>query len=481
MKFRDLNENTTKKLKHGSNRGAVNEFLIGSAVVAKFEAGMKPISQADVIRVAKETVASGKLSHTFEFENNEQTDKVVFQNIISNQQNIDDIMDIDETIKAMDSEIKGNVRFVNGDIFIKGWAKRIAKNGRPDEIEVKAAGEEDQKGTKVDIFVRYNNPETGPAPRVIRHISLKTGSNLVGQASPRTFEGLQKFMTTLGVTLDPIPNYGEDIQGDVEKVMSDIADDYGALTAGKNDEKQQKVINNIVRFMETHVALEDKKLLIVNVEKGDYSAQRVEKLRNALPTVDLETTYQKTGSRPDVRVHLAGKRNNYLWKIRYSQSGDRINSKGKYTPPRPKLVVEVGPLFKELASVKIQPKAEPQMAQPNDPNAKVEENLMTPKPEFGPTFDIVDDLHIYMRNDPDAYRKSYYPMLCNMQKALENKEKISVKKMMMPTIKQCGADYNKKFGLASNIDEIMTMEQARELAKKIYDEEVPLMRKGAYK
>ena len=86
-----------------------------------------------------------------------------------------------------------------------------------------------------------------------------------------------------------------------------------------------------------------------------------------------------------------------------------------------------------------------------------------------------------MRNDPDAYRKQYFPMLCNMQKALENKEKISVKKMMLPAIKQCGADYNKKFGLAGSIDELMTMEQKRELAKKIYDEEVPLMRKGAYK
>jgi len=96
MRLSNINESKTKKLKHGSNRGAVNEFLIGSAVVAKFEAGMKPISQADVIRVAKETVSSGKLSKTFEFENNDQTDKVIFQNIISNQQNIDDIMDIEE-------------------------------------------------------------------------------------------------------------------------------------------------------------------------------------------------------------------------------------------------------------------------------------------------------------------------------------------------------------------------------------------------
>ena len=51
--------------------------------------------------------------------------------------------------------------------------------------------------------------------------------------------------------------------------------------------------------------------------------------------------------------------------------------------------------------------------------------------EFGPTFDIVDDLHIYMRNNKDMYRSQYFPMLCNMQKAIQANEKISVKKLMM--------------------------------------------------
>ena len=117
----------------------------------------------------------------------------------------------------------------------------------------------------------------------------------------------------------------------------------------------------------------------------------------------------------------------------------------------------------------------------NDPNAKVEEALMKPSVEFGPTFDIVDDLHIYMRNNKDMYRSQYFPMLCNMQKAIQANEKISVKKLMMPTIRACGDAYNREYQLANTMEDLMTLEQARELAKKIYDEEMPLIRKGAYK
>jgi hypothetical protein len=117
----------------------------------------------------------------------------------------------------------------------------------------------------------------------------------------------------------------------------------------------------------------------------------------------------------------------------------------------------------------------------NDPNATVKENIMDTTKEFGPNYNIVDDLHVYMRNDSDVYRRQYFPMLCAMQEQLAKGKKISAKEVMMPVIKTCMASYNKKFNLANESSDIITDEDIKTLVKKIYTEEIPLIKKGVYK
>ena len=41
--------------------------------------------------------------------------------------------------------------------------------------------------------------------------------------------------------------------------------------------------------------------------------------------------------------------------------------------------------------------------------------------------------------------------------------------------------YNKKFNLANESSDIITDEDVKTLVKKIYTEEIPLIKKGAYK
>ena len=49
---------------------------------------------------------------------------------------------------------------------------------------------------------------------------------------------------------------------------------------------------------------------------------------------------------------------------------------------------------------------------------------------------------------------------------------------MMPTIRACGDAYNREYKLANTMEDLMTLEQARELAKKIYDEEMSQLEKA---
>ena len=71
-----------------------------------------------------------------------------------------------------------------------------------------------------------------------------------------------------------------------------------------------------------------------------------------MPNVDLASSF-KTGGRPAVIVHRKGSPRDILFQIRYTYQAPRINSKGKQMPERHRMFVEVGSLFKELATVSV--------------------------------------------------------------------------------------------------------------------------------
>ena len=144
-----------------------------------------------------------------------------------------------------------------------------------------------------------------------------------------------------------------------------------------------------------------------------------------------------------------------------------LRIRSKYSPAKVTNLIEKGPYLKVLTTVR--------------KNKPVKENIMDTTKEFGPNYNIVDDLHVYMRNESEVYRRQYFPMLCKMQEQLSAGKKISAKEVMMPVIKSCMASYNKKFNLANESSDIITDEDIKTLVKKIYTEEIPLIKKGVYK
>ena len=65
MRYLEIKEAAGDKLKHGSSRGHMGEYLIGSAVVAKLIAGADNITTDDVMSVMNQTSATENLSQTF--------------------------------------------------------------------------------------------------------------------------------------------------------------------------------------------------------------------------------------------------------------------------------------------------------------------------------------------------------------------------------------------------------------------------------
>lgn len=338
--------NKDAKLKHGSTRGHMGEYLLGGAVVAKMIIGDDDVTVEQVKAVLSRTSKTKDLSLTFM---SDEGDNIAFKNVISNEKNIADAKDIEALTSVMAEELAGAVKFANSDIYAKKWSKIFYQNGVPDRILVKAAGEEDQKGTKADIFLIYKDGPEG-TPRTLKGWSLKTGSNLIGQASPRTFENMEVFFKEMGITLTPIDNYEENPAEHVVSIMKQVSDDLNALTAGDDPAKETQLITNVAGFMDEHLTKKDPRVYIVNLGKGDYTAQTIRTMRKNLANVNLETSL-KLGGRPTLYVHEIGQQKNFLFMIRYSYGAARVGKDGKPRAERHKLIIETGPLFKQLATI----------------------------------------------------------------------------------------------------------------------------------
>jgi hypothetical protein len=333
-----------EKLKHGSTRGHLGEFLLGAAIVAKFVKGDGPINKQDAIDVITKTAQTDNLTALFK---GDASDEIGFQNIVVNQKNIADAKE-PETVRIMSTELDAAVKYANSETAVVKWSRIFAKNGKPDRILVKAAGEEDQKGTKADIFLTYIRPDG--SPRVLKALSVKTGSNLVGQASPRTFDNMQMFFKELGITLQPIDNYENNINKHVNSILAQAADDLNRMTAGDNTAKESALVKNVANFLNEHVGKKDSSLQVVNIGQGDYSAQTVKKMIKNLATVDLAATLKK-GGQPAVLVHSIGNPKNLLFQIRYTYSAPRTGSDGNTRPERHRMFVETGALWKTLGTI----------------------------------------------------------------------------------------------------------------------------------
>ena len=519
------------------NLGDVAEAILGSAITAKFEKGGREVNKDDVFRILKSVVEKGSITATSDYKEAEIQDDTITFTLSLNATSMkglkswlaeEDPMGVakdmkvvadglpDKTVKAAQKYVIDATTYANENKRANVAVNKAKQDPAKNTVEVISDGGDatQQNITKVDLKIKYDN-------KVTRLLSLKAGRvKQFGQVSGGTFENASNFFeSTIKVRLpdemkekdgwkdadDPDHKLHNLNKGPFKKMYASMAKQVSEYTKGDDVNKEYNLIQILYDAINYHATRGEEGVTMVILSPSAKIAYKElafdQRLLKALELYNLELI-NETGLAQH-RISVVGTLKTDQAKKEIGPEGvKKIDGKAVLVQLSTRLssnavrnLVEMGDLLKDIASIEkleaqeIERQAqEPQPEQPeqpqktsNNPNAKVEETVMTPTQEFGPTFDIVDDLHIYMRNNKDAYRGDYYPMLCNMQKAIEGKEKISVKELMMPTIKKCGAQYNKEFNLASSIDDIMTMEQARELAKKIYDEEVPLMRKGVYK
>jgi hypothetical protein len=94
-------------------------------------------------------------------------------------------------------------------------------------------------------------------------------------------------------------------------------------------------------------------------------------------------------------------------------------------------------------------------------------------------WDVVEDLVVFMRNDPAFYRRHMYPMMLNVQEAVKNGGKFS-KKEMLPVVDEAVRKYVKKFNINKRPEDLLDNNDKIEIINKILEAEVENFKKGEY-
>jgi hypothetical protein len=96
-------------------------------------------------------------------------------------------------------------------------------------------------------------------------------------------------------------------------------------------------------------------------------------------------------------------------------------------------------------------------------------------------FDVVEDLAIFMRNDPMFYRKTFFPAMADVSDRMERGESVDPAMFIAPVVDKGVNSYCKKFVKDKRPEDIFTTEDKTSCVKKIQAEELSNIKKGMYK
>lgn len=343
------------------NKGDVSEGNLAASITARFISKIKTITTSDVMSVIKNLktpVKSGKTSTsntTFLSPNdNIKIQDTVICKVGLASANMDAFLD-DTTYKNVDikSILTAAVGYANSK-YVTEWADMMFTNNQENLIEIKSEGLLDQSGTKVDIYIHIDGKQAGVG------ISLKAGDvKQFGQVGGATSKAMKSFFEPLGV------KFSKSHYDRFERLVADkkpaeaLSYMYAAAAAQMNKLDENKLKENISKFMKYHAYRNEPDVLLVQLNKGVASAYNFENSTGKL-THTLKVEYSRvatdviTGKRiPQIKIVSSDIKNNILLQLRCKLEGNRISTTGKKVGLTIRNYVEKGHLITALLSEKL--------------------------------------------------------------------------------------------------------------------------------
>tara|TARA_Y100000114_G_scaffold124852_1_gene120732 strand:+ start:462 stop:1604 length:1143 start_codon:yes stop_codon:yes gene_type:complete len=178
------------------NRGDIAEGIVAAAIAAKLskriDGKIGMVDASDVIaQIANIKQMNAVVSNVVPDFSSEYEDKVSFS-ISMPKRPFEALLDRN-ILTCLQGEYEGAVSYVNSPPMHK-FATRLASNRKSNDILVKAAGTEDQKGTKVDISIIVDGN------KLRNQLSLKVkGGEQFAQKTGKAFDVQKAFWEPLGI------------------------------------------------------------------------------------------------------------------------------------------------------------------------------------------------------------------------------------------------------------------------------------------
>jgi len=96
-------------------------------------------------------------------------------------------------------------------------------------------------------------------------------------------------------------------------------------------------------------------------------------------------------------------------------------------------------------------------------------------------YDVVDDVAVFMRNDPMFYRKQFFPAVSKMADMHRAGKPLVQADCLGEMVERALEAYCNKYKIASMPDEVFTNEDRSCIMDKIFSEEMEQIKKGEYK
>ena len=111
---------------------------------------------------------------------------------------------------------------------------------------------------------------------------------------------------------------------------------------------------------------------------------------------------------------------------------------------------------------------------------KIVEFAENPVQDNKMNFDVVDDVLVFMRNNPKFYRRNFFPAMVELQNKIRKNEKINPKQSLNDMIEMACESYCDHYNVGRNKSNLLTAEDKEVLVNRIFDEELDSLRKGEY-
>lgn len=94
-------------------------------------------------------------------------------------------------------------------------------------------------------------------------------------------------------------------------------------------------------------------------------------------------------------------------------------------------------------------------------------------------YDVIEDLMVYMKNDPKFYRHHLYPKMIDVQETVKTGKRFN-KKDLIPMLDSAIASYVSKFDIKKRPQDLLTDQEKLECISRLLKDEVDNFKKGMY-